>query len=239
MLSAILHSRLLIAAALIALILCLLPVRVDAPQALPDATSPQVTPATQALEDGGGALTAQTVPHSPSLTSAPPAQAPDATQAPRDALTAQSTAAPGVPAGADLSGRTAAGCRLHRTLYYAPCGHSVQRREALPAKLVGLSRQALEAEIESALPGAIITGFSAGEVDASFSLSIPCPLHWVLDRGEGSVLVVRQNRDGEALALVRETDVLLDRLTQEQLAELPRIFDDAQALEGVLESLGS
>ena len=62
--------------------------------------------------------------------------------------------------GADLSERTAADGYLHRTLYYAPCGHSVQRREALPAQLTGLSRQALEKEIGSVIPGAAVTGFS-------------------------------------------------------------------------------
>ena len=145
----------------------------------------------------------------------------------------------GIPAGIDLSARTQSGCMLHRTLFYAPCGHSVQRREPMPAQLIGLSWQALEAEIGDVLPGAMITGFSASEVDATFSMPIPCPLHWVLDAGESGSLVVLQNRDGEALSTVRETDVPLDRLTQEQRAALPQLYDDVQALEGVLESLGS
>ena len=241
MFTAILHSsRFLIAAALIALILCLLPVRVDAPEDLPPL---QASPVPQVLEaDAADALPARAPQAAQTAQAAPSAQAPQTTQAPgisQAAPVAQATIAPGVPAGADLSERTRSGCQLHRTLFYAPCGHSVQRREALPAQLVGLSRQALEAEIGDALPGAMITGFSAGEVDASFNLSIPCPLHWVLGRGESGTLVVLQNRDGEALALVRETDVPLDRLSQEQLSELPWIFDDVQALEGVLESLGS
>ena len=145
----------------------------------------------------------------------------------------------GIPAGIDLSARTQSGCMLHRTLFYAPCGHSVQRREPMPAQLIGLSWQALEAEIGDVLPGAMITGFSASEVDATFSMPIPCPLHWVLDAGESGSLIVLQNRDGEALSAVRETDVPLDRLTQEQRAALPQLYDDVQALEGVLESLGS
>ena len=191
MLSAFMQSRrgLLIAAALLALILILMPARVDAPEA--------------------------------------------ETQA-------QAAATPsGVPAGADLSERTRSGCFLHRTLYYAPCGHSVQRREPLPARLVGLSRQALEAEIGDALPGATVTGFSASEVDAAFRLDIPCPLHWVLAAGEDGKLSVMQNVDGEALEPVRRTDVPLDRLSQEERQALPQVFDDVQALEGVLESFSS
>lgn len=185
--------RLLLAAALLALILCLLPARVGAPR--------------------------ESAPATPQLAASPSASE--------------------VPAGADLSERTEAGCTLHRTLYYAPCGHSVQRREALPAKLVGLSRQALEAEIGEALPGATVTGFSAAEVDATFQLPIPCPLHWLLDAGEDGMLCVKQNRDGETLDVVRGSDVPVDALSQEDRESLPLLFDDVQSLEGMLESLGS
>lgn len=188
-----LSLRLLLAAALIALILCLLPVRVNAP--------------------------GQAARPTPQLAAAPSPS--------------------GVPAGADLSERTQEGCFLHKTLYYEPCGHSVQRRETLNARLVGLSRQALEAEIGEVLPGATVTGFSAREVDATIRLPIPCPLHWVLAAGEDGRLAVMQNLSGDALETVRGTDVALDRLSEQQREALPALFDDAQALEGVLESYGS
>jgi len=57
--------------------------------------------------------------------------------APEEAvLAAETTAqpAPGVPADADLSERTQPECMLHRTLYYAPCGHSAQLRLPLPPR---------------------------------------------------------------------------------------------------------
>lgn len=197
MFSAFMHSpyRFLIAAAVLAAILCLFPVRVDAPEA-------------------------QEIP-------------------PQTAQEAE--IAPGLPAGADLSERTASGCMLHRTLYYAPCGHSVQRREALPAQLVGLSRQVLEAEIGDVIPGATVTGFSQSEVDISLGTDIPCPLHWVLRGGEDGMLTVLQNRSGEALEIVRSTDIPLSGVSESDQAELVegRVFDDVQALEGYLESLSS
>ena len=145
------------------------------------------------------------------------------------------------PAGADLSERTQSGCMLHRTLYYAPCGHSVQRREALDARYIGLTREALEADIAKTLEGVTVTGFSSKEVDASFSLNIPCPLHWVLRGGEDGMLHVYQNRTGEVLSLVRSTDVPLKRVSEGERQELleGRIFDDVQALEGYLESMSS
>ena len=143
--------------------------------------------------------------------------------------------------GADLSERTAADGYLHRTLYYAPCGHSVQRREKLPANLTGLSRGALEAAMDSVIPGAAVTGFSSAEVDIAQSVNIPCPLHWVLRGGEDGMLLVLQNRNGESLEAVRETDVPSARAGQEQQEALLQgmIFDDVQALEGYLESISS
>ena len=201
--------RFLIAAAVLAAILCLFPVKVDAPE------EPQTVLASEA-----------TLPP-PSAASEAGAQGYPAAQE--------------LPAGADLSERTAAGCSLHRTLYYAPCGHSVQRREALPAQLMGMSRALLEKEIASVIPGAAVTGFSAAEVDIALSTDIPCPLHWVLRFGEDGRLAVLQNRSGEALEVVRGTDVPLDKAPQEDQAQLRegRIFDDVQALEGYLESLSS
>lgn len=154
---------------------------------------------------------------------------------------AEGANAQGVPTGADLSVRTAQGCMLHQTLVYAPCGHSIQRRDPLDARLIGLTRAALEKEIGAVLPGAAVTGFSASEVDAAVSTDIPCPLHWVLKTGEDGLLHVYQNRDGESLSLVRSTDIPASRLSESDRQEMldGRIFDDVQALEGVLESMSS
>lgn len=187
--------RFLAAAALLALLLCLFPVRVDAPGQMQGAE----------------------------LADAP------------------SPSPQGVAAGADLSERTGSACLLHRTLYYAPCGHSVQRREELPAALTGLTRTALAAQLETALPGAQLTGFSAREVDVSQELSIPCPLHWVLRTGEDGCLTVLQNLTGEALSAVRTTELRAASLPEEAQAELftGLVFDDVQTLEGYLESLSS
>ena len=184
--------RFLIAAAVLAAILCLFPARVDAPER-----------------------------------SAPIAAAPSPDS--------------GLPVGADLSERTGEGCMLHRTICYAPCGHSVQRREALSARLKGLTRSALEQEIAGVIPGAQVTGFSEAEVDVTVSLDIPCPLHWVLRGGEDGMLGVWQNASGEELSLVRSTDLEMKRLGDAQREALRDglVFDDVQALEGYLESLGS
>lgn len=154
---------------------------------------------------------------------------------------AQSVESAEAPAGADLSAQTNRETYLHRTLYYAPCGHSVQRREKLPAQLVGLTRGALEKEIGGLYENAAVTGFSAGEVDITTRMDMPCPLHWVLRGGEDGLLAVWQNTTGEALSVVRKTDILVTAAAEEEQDELRdgRMFDDVQALEGYLESLSS
>ena len=154
---------------------------------------------------------------------------------------AQSVESAEAPAGADLSAQTNRETYLHRTLYYAPCGHSVQRREKLPAQLVGLTRGALEKEIGGLYENAAVTGFSAGEVDITTRMDMPCPLHWVLRGGEDGLLAVWQNTTGEALSVVRKTDIPVTAAAEEEQDELRdgRMFDDVQALEGYLESLSS
>lgn len=154
---------------------------------------------------------------------------------------AQSVESAEAPAGADLSAQTNRETYLHRTLYYAPCGHSVQRREKLPAQLVGLTRGVLEKEIGGLYENAAVTGFSAGEVDITTRMDMPCPLHWVLRGGEDGLLAVWQNTTGEALSVVRKTDIPVTMAAEEEQDELRdgRIFDDVQALEGYLESLSS
>lgn len=154
---------------------------------------------------------------------------------------AQSVESAEAPAGADLSAQTNRETYLHRTLYYAPCGHSVQRREKLPAQLVGLTRGALEKEIGGLYENAAVTGFSAGEVDITTRMDMPCPLHWVLRGREDGLLAVWQNTTGEALSVVRKTDIPVTAAAEEEQDELRdgRMFDDVQALEGYLESLSS
>ena len=70
---------------------------------------------------------------------------------------------------------------------------------------------------------------------------LPCPLHWVLRGGEDGLLAVWQNTTGEALSVVRKTDIPVTAAAEEEQDELRdgRMFDDVQALEGYLESLSS
>lgn len=152
----------------------------------------------------------------------------------------ESLRADGVPAGADLSDRTREDTFLHRTMRYV-CGHSVQRREVIPAQLRGLTHTALEKELGRVIPGARVTGFSAQEVDIAQGMDMPCPLHWVLRLGESGKLEVLQNVTGEALSVIRQTEIERSQLAEETVQELLSgvTFDDVQALEGYMESLSS
>ena len=108
-------------------------------------------------------------------------------------------------------------------------------------QLVGLSRQALEAQIKEVMPGAAVTGFSASEVDIALSTDIPCPLHWVLRAGEDGMLCVMQNVSGEGMEVVRSADIPISEVPEGDRAALVqgKMFDDVQAMEGYLESLSS
>lgn len=99
----------------------------------------------------------------------------------------------------------------------------------------------LEKEIGELYENAAVTGFSAGEVDITTRMDMPCPLHWVLQGGEDGLLAVWQNTTGEALSVVRKTDIPVTAAAEEEQDELRdgRMFDDVQALEGYLESLSS
>ena len=122
-----------------------------------------------------------------------------------------------------------------------PGAQNAQRREKLPARLVGLTRGALEKEIGGLYENAAVTGFSAAEVDVSTRMDVPCPLHWVLRAGDDGLLAVLQNTTGETLTVVRRTDIPVALAAGEEQDELRdgRMFDDVQALEGYLESLSS
>ncbi|MFR5788153.1 MAG: hypothetical protein ACLUHE_14310 [Christensenellales bacterium] len=122
-----------------------------------------------------------------------------------------------------------------------PAATSVQRRENCPHSLRRLTRGALEKEIGGLYENAAVTGFSAGEVDITTRMDMPCPLHWVLRGGEDGLLAVWQNTTGEALSVVRKTDIPVTAAAEEEQDELRdgRMFDDVQALEGYLESLSS
>ena len=96
----------------------------------------------------------------------------------------------------------------------------------------------LEKEIGGLYENAAVTGFSAGEVDITTRMDMPCPLHWVLRGGEDGLLAVWQNTTGEALSVVRKTDIPVTAAAEEEQDD-GRMFDDVQALEGYLESLSS
>ena len=113
----------------------------------------------------------------------------------------------------DAQQTTAEGCQVIQHLTYTPCGHDLTRRQALPPELVGKSR----AEITAAYDPWQVTTFAASEITMEQTVSLYCPEHVVLMPDESGMLCIFQNKYGDALALLRETGVLM--------ADLP---DDAQ-----------
>lgn len=108
----------------------------------------------------------------------------------------------------DAQMTTNADCQLIQHMTYAPCGHDLTRRQVIPAELVGQNREAVSAAYDTWQ----ITSFAAAEVVMEQTLALYCPEHVVLMPDEGGMLCVFQNKYGDALALVKELDLLLSEL---------------------------
>lgn len=132
---------------------------------------------------------------------------------------------------------TAADCQLIQHMTYAPCGHSLTRRQLIPTELAGQNREALS----SAYDAWKITSFASAEVVMEQTLSLYCPEHVVLMPDEGGMLCIFQNKYGDALALVKELDLLLSELPDsvQQAVRQGKGFATIEELEKWLEGADS
>ena len=137
----------------------------------------------------------------------------------------------------DAQQTTSADCQLIQHMTYAPCGHDLTRRMTIPAELAGKNR----ADISAAYDTWQITSFAAAEVVMEQTLSLHCPQHVVLMPDEGGMLCVFQNKYGDALALVKELDLLLTELPESVQQELRqgKGFDAIEEAEKWLEGADS
>ncbi len=137
----------------------------------------------------------------------------------------------------DAAATLAAECTMTQQLTYAPCGHRVIRRQALPGELAGRTR----ADLEHAYDAWQVTGFSPEAVTMERTFALYCPQHIVLQPNESGLLCAWQNRYGDALSLVKELGVAVSELPDSAQAEVRqgKGFDSLEALEKWLESAES
>ena len=137
----------------------------------------------------------------------------------------------------DTQQTTNADCQLIQHMTYAPCGHDMTRRQVIPRELAGKNREA----VASAYDTWQITSFASAEVVMEQTLALYCPQHVVLMPDEGGMLCVFQNKYGDALALVKELDLLLTELPDDvqQAVRSGKGFDTIDALTQWLESIES
>lgn len=137
----------------------------------------------------------------------------------------------------DAQQTTNADCQLIQHMTYTPCGHDLTRRQTIPTELVGQNREALSAAYDAWQ----ITSFASAEVVMEQTLSLYCPEHVVLMPDEGGMLCVFQNKYGDALALVKELDLLLSELPDDvqQTVRAGKGFSTIEELEKWLESSDS
>ena len=137
----------------------------------------------------------------------------------------------------DTQQTTNADCQLIQHMTYAPCGHELTRRQVIPAELAGKNREAVSAAYDTWT----ITSFASAEVVMEQTLSLYCPEHVVLMPDEGGMLCVFQNKYGDALALVKELDLLLTVLPDDaqQAVRTGKGFATIEVLEQWLEGVAS
>lgn len=98
--------------------------------------------------------------------------------------------------------------QLYQTLTYTRCDHTVTRRVTAPVELYGRTLEetaALYAEWQ-------VTEFSPAEMKMERRLDMFCPDHRVVMPDGAGYLCVYENKYGEAMALVRETQIRLSDL---------------------------
>ena len=137
----------------------------------------------------------------------------------------------------DVQQTTNADCQLIQHMTYSPCGHDLTRRQTIPAELAGQNREALA----TAYDAWQITSFASAEVVMEQTLALYCPEHVVLLPDEGGMLCVFQNKYGDALALVKELDLLLSELPDDvqQTVRQGKGFASIEELEKWLEGADS
>ena len=109
-----------------------------------------------------------------------------------------------------------ADCALIQHLTYAPCGHSLTRRQTLPPDLTGKTR----ADLEAAYDAWQVTSFAPGEVTMEQSLTMYCPEHIILMPDDSGMLCIFQNKYGDALALIEALDIPLSDLPDSYQEEI-------------------
>ncbi len=157
------------------------------------------------------------------------------------ALTPKSTVDDTLPETAqvrsDAQLTTNADCQIIQHMTYTPCGHELTRRQVIPAELAGQNRETLAAAYDAWQ----ITSFASAEVVMEQTLSLHCPEHVVLMPDEGGMLCVFQNKYGDALAMVKELDLLLTELPDDaqQTVRQGKGFSTIEELEKWLEGADS
>ena len=131
----------------------------------------------------------------------------------------------------------AEGSELLQSLTYTRCEHAVTRRLTAPVELYGKTME----EVAALYPEWRITEFSAAGVKMERQPELFCPDHMVLMPDGAGYLCVYENKYGEAMALVRETEIAVSSLPAAVQEEVARGvgFSTAEEMEMWLEGVES
>lgn len=117
---------------------------------------------------------------------------------------------------AEQKAKIAAGCEIIQTMAFTRCGHSVTRRVLASDTLIGKNF----AETQDYYDLWQLESFSPERLEMRRELPLFCPIHTVVGINEAGDVVLMRNMYGDGMAVVRDTDRMLDSFDPDTREEL-------------------
>ena len=124
----------------------------------------------------------------------------------------------GIQAEAAAESSLAAGenCYLLQSMAFSRCGHSVQRRVALPGDMAGSGLSQIQKRYELWK----IEEFQSHQIVMRREIELFCPMHKVLMADEAGQIVLAENVYGDGMAVIRVYDDMLSRFEETEQDQL-------------------
>ena len=124
----------------------------------------------------------------------------------------------GTEAEAAAESSLAAGenCYLLQTMAFSRCGHSVQRRVALPGDMAGSGLS----QIQERYALWQIEEFQSQQIVMRREIELFCPMHKVLAADEAGQIVLAENVYGDGMAVICVYDDMLNQFEEDEQDQL-------------------
>ena len=123
-------------------------------------------------------------------------------------LQAEAAAESSLSAGTD--------CHLLQIMAFSRCGHSVQRRVALPREMTGSGLTQIQERYDQWQ----IEEFQSNRIVMTREIALFCPMHKVLMADEAGQIVLAENLYGDGMAVIRVYEDMLNRFGEQEQNQL-------------------